>query len=50
MGTAPAPLYGFLPPAGTPYSLEVTTIEEFHSDHDDWPWNPPVRAGPLSTI
>ncbi|RZU18143.1 AraC-like DNA-binding protein [Streptomyces sp. BK239] len=41
VGPAPAPLYGFQPPAGTPYSLEVTTIEDFHADHDDWPWNPP---------
>lgn len=38
---APTPLYGFQPPVGTPYSLEVTTIEDFHADHDNWPWNPP---------
>lgn len=38
---APTPLYGFQPPPGTPYSLEVTTIEDFHNHHDDWPWNPP---------
>ncbi|MFI6169701.1 helix-turn-helix domain-containing protein [Nocardia sp. NPDC051052] len=38
---APTPLYGFQPPVGTPYSLEVTTIEDFFADHDDWPWNPP---------
>ncbi len=38
---APTPLYGFQPPVGTPYSLEVTTIEDFHAHHDDWPWNPP---------
>ncbi|MFC3996410.1 hypothetical protein ACFOVU_10815 [Nocardiopsis sediminis] len=31
------PLYGFQPPAGTPYGLEVTTVEDFHTDHDDWP-------------
>lgn len=37
----PTPLYGFQPPAGTPYGLEVTTIEDFHAHHDDWPWNPP---------
>jgi AraC-like DNA-binding protein len=37
----PAPLYGFQPPVGTPYGLEVTTIEDFHDRHDDWPWNPP---------
>ncbi|WP_371657729.1 helix-turn-helix domain-containing protein [Streptomyces sp. NBC_00280] len=35
------PLYGFQPPVGTPYGLEVTTVEDFHADHDDWPWNPP---------
>ncbi|MFJ7589599.1 helix-turn-helix domain-containing protein [Streptomyces sp. NPDC097617] len=35
------PLYGFQPPVGTPYRLEVTTIEDFFADHDDWPWNPP---------
>ena len=38
---APTPLYGFQPPVGTPYSLEVTTVEDFFADHDDWPWNPP---------
>jgi AraC-like DNA-binding protein len=37
----PVPLYGFQPPAGTPYGLEVTTVEDFHADHDDWPWNAP---------
>ncbi|MFI5681954.1 helix-turn-helix domain-containing protein [Streptomyces cellulosae] len=37
----PVPLYGFQPPVGTPYGLEVTTVEDFHADHDDWPWNPP---------
>ncbi len=35
------PLYGFQPPAGTPYGLEVTTLADFHARHDDWPWNPP---------
>ncbi|WP_371583808.1 helix-turn-helix domain-containing protein [Streptomyces sp. NBC_01314] len=35
------PLYGFQPPVGTPYGLEVTTVEDFHTDHNDWPWNPP---------
>jgi AraC-like DNA-binding protein len=35
------PLYGFQPRVGTPYGLEVTTIEDFHAHHDDWPWNPP---------
>ncbi|WP_112134279.1 helix-turn-helix domain-containing protein [Glycomyces dulcitolivorans] len=39
--SAPAPLYGFQPPVGTPYGLEVTTIEDFFDRHDDWPWNPP---------
>ncbi|MFF3906642.1 helix-turn-helix domain-containing protein [Streptomyces sp. NPDC001848] len=34
-------LYGFQPPAGTPYGLEVTTVEDFFAQHDDWPWNPP---------
>ncbi|WP_369173424.1 helix-turn-helix domain-containing protein [Streptomyces sp. R28] len=36
------PLYGFQPPVGTPYGLEVTTVEDFHAHHDDWPWNPPL--------
>jgi AraC-like DNA-binding protein len=35
------PLYGFRPPVGTPYGLEVSTIEDFFAQHDDWPWNPP---------
>ncbi|AXG52116.1 transcriptional regulator [Streptomyces lincolnensis] len=39
--SASVPLYGFQPPVGTPYGLEVTTVEDFHADHDDWPWNPP---------
>lgn len=34
------PLYDFQPTAGTPYGLELTTIEGFYADHDDWPWNP----------
>ncbi|MFM9671538.1 MULTISPECIES: helix-turn-helix domain-containing protein [Streptomyces] len=34
-------LYGFQPPVGTPYGLEVSTVEEFFAQHDDWPWNPP---------
>lgn len=38
---ASVPLYGFQPPVGTPYGLEVTTVEDFHAHHDDWPWNPP---------
>ncbi|MFF4491449.1 helix-turn-helix domain-containing protein [Streptomyces sp. NPDC001544] len=38
---APAPLYGFQPPVGTPFGLEVTTVEDFFVQHDDWPWNPP---------
>jgi len=41
-GTAAVPLYGFRPPVGTPYGLEVNTIEEFFAHHDDWPWNPPL--------
>ncbi|MFD6174366.1 helix-turn-helix domain-containing protein [Streptomyces coeruleorubidus] len=43
---AAVPLYGFEPPVGTPYGLEVNTIEDFFVQHDDWPWNPPrpVRA------
>ncbi|MES5825370.1 AraC family transcriptional regulator [Streptomyces sp. RG80] len=36
------PLYGFQPPVGTPFGLEVTTVETFFAQHDDWPWNPPV--------
>jgi AraC-like DNA-binding protein len=38
---APVPLYGFQPPVGTPYGLEVSTVEDFFAQHDDWPWNPP---------
>ncbi|MFE9819942.1 helix-turn-helix domain-containing protein [Streptomyces sp. NPDC005773] len=34
-------LYGFQPPVGTPYGLEVSTVEDFFAQHDDWPWNPP---------
>lgn len=41
------PLYRFEPPVGTPYGLEVTTLEEFHIHHDNWPWNPP-RPGRAS--
>lgn len=41
-GAAAVPLYGFQPPVGTPYGLEVNTIEEFFAQHDDWPWNPPL--------
>ncbi len=36
------PLYRFQPPVGTPYGLEVNTIENFFAHHDDWPWNPPL--------
>ncbi|MFJ8768855.1 helix-turn-helix domain-containing protein [Streptomyces clavifer] len=45
-GPAAAPLYGFQPPVGTPYGLEVSTVEDFFAQHADWPWNPPrpVRA------
>ncbi|MEV5721330.1 AraC family transcriptional regulator [Amycolatopsis mediterranei] len=35
------PLYGFQPPVGTPYGLEVITIEDFFAQHDAWPWDPP---------
>jgi len=35
------PLYGFQPRVGTPYGLEVSTIEDFFAQHDGWPWNPP---------
>ncbi|WLW50362.1 helix-turn-helix domain-containing protein [Streptomyces sp. YU58] len=38
---ATVPLYGFQPPVGTPYGLEVSTVEDFFAEHDDWPWNPP---------
>ncbi len=40
-GQAMVPLYGFQPPVGTPYGLEVSTVEDFFAQHDDWPWNPP---------
>ncbi|WP_077059300.1 AraC family transcriptional regulator [Streptomyces sp. MP131-18] len=40
-GRAAVPLYGFQPPVGTPYGLEVSTVEDFFAEHDDWPWNPP---------
>jgi AraC-like DNA-binding protein len=40
-GQAAVPLYGFQPPVGTPYGLEVSTVEDFFAEHDDWPWNPP---------
>lgn len=35
------PLYGFQPPVGTPYGLEVITVEDFFAQHDAWPWDPP---------
>ncbi len=38
---AAVPLYGFQPPVGTPYGLEVNAVEDFFAQHDDWPWNPP---------
>jgi len=41
-GPAAVTLYGFQPPVGTPYNLEVNTVEDFFAQHDDWPWNPPV--------
>ncbi len=40
-GPAEVPLYGFQPPVGTPFGLEVSTVEDFFAEHDDWPWNPP---------
>lgn len=40
-GPAVVPLYGFEPPVGTPYGLEVNSVEDFFVQHDDWPWNPP---------
>ncbi|MFJ8657107.1 helix-turn-helix domain-containing protein [Streptomyces rochei] len=40
-GPAEVPLYGFQPPVGTPFGLEVSTMEDFFAQHDDWPWNPP---------
>ncbi|MER7927249.1 AraC family transcriptional regulator [Streptomyces sp. NPDC096057] len=40
-GPAAVPLYDFQPPVGTPYGLEVSTVEDFFAQHDDWPWNPP---------
>ncbi|WP_328413180.1 AraC family transcriptional regulator [Streptomyces violaceus] len=40
-GPAEVRLYGFQPPVGTPYGLEVSTVEDFFAEHDDWPWNPP---------
>ncbi|MFH9009639.1 helix-turn-helix domain-containing protein [Streptomyces afghaniensis] len=46
-GSAAVPLYGFQPPVGTPYGLEVSTVEDFFAQHDDWPWNPP-RPGRAS--
>ncbi|MFE9812519.1 helix-turn-helix domain-containing protein [Streptomyces sp. NPDC005548] len=38
---ATVPLYDFRPPVGTPYGLEVSTVEDFFAQHDDWPSNPP---------
>ncbi|MFB4319906.1 helix-turn-helix domain-containing protein [Actinomadura sp. 21ATH] len=40
-GPAEVPLHGFHPPVGTPFGLEVSTVEDFFAEHDDWPWNPP---------
>lgn len=40
-GSAAVPLFRFQPPVGTPYGLEVSTVEDFFAHHDDWPWNPP---------
>ncbi|TDZ98517.1 transcriptional activator FtrA [Mycobacteroides salmoniphilum] len=41
-GPTAAPLFRFQPPVGTPYGLEVTTLEYFRKHHDDWPWSPPL--------
>ncbi|KQX65192.1 AraC family transcriptional regulator [Streptomyces sp. Root1310] len=38
---AAVPLFAFQPPVGTPYGLEVSTVEDFFAHHNDWPWNPP---------
>ncbi|MFC4631422.1 helix-turn-helix domain-containing protein [Promicromonospora alba] len=38
-GRAAVPLYEFDPPVGTPYGLEVNTIEDFFAKHDPWPWD-----------
>jgi hypothetical protein len=35
-GPAAVPLYVFQPPVGTPYGLEVSTVEEFFAQHDDF--------------
>ncbi|MGW7067198.1 helix-turn-helix domain-containing protein [Streptomyces sp. NPDC054855] len=40
-GPAEVPLFRFQPPVGTPYGLEVSTVEDFFAHHDDWPWSPP---------
>ncbi|MFD5159435.1 helix-turn-helix domain-containing protein [Streptomyces hawaiiensis] len=40
-GPAEIRLFRFQPPVGTPYGLEVSTVEDFFAQHDDWPWNPP---------
>ncbi|MCV7067817.1 helix-turn-helix transcriptional regulator [Mycolicibacterium farcinogenes] len=40
-GPTAEPLFHFQPPVGTPYGLEVTTLEYFREHHDDWPWSPP---------
>jgi AraC-like DNA-binding protein/quercetin dioxygenase-like cupin family protein len=33
-----ARLYDFQAPVGTPYGLEVSTVEDFYAKHDPWPW------------
>jgi len=38
-GPAEVPLYGFRPPVGTPFSLEVTTLEDFFDKYNPWPWD-----------
>lgn len=36
---AAVPLYRFRPPVGTPYGLEVTTLDDFAARYDPWPWD-----------
>ncbi|MFF3380616.1 hypothetical protein ACFYXF_47695 [Streptomyces sp. NPDC002680] len=49
-GPESVPLYGFQPPVGTPYGLEVTTVEDFTPITTTGRGIRPVRAGPPSTI
>ncbi len=50
-GPAKVPLCGLQPPIGTPVGLEVSTMEDFFAQHDDWPWcrtRPAPRRGPAA--